>query len=74
MKRKRFIKLLMSCGMSRNDAQKACIGVPREFDRHPEWGKFCYADFWDELNEYLFVRALMKLASGAVQEERHDRS
>lgn len=44
MKRKRFIKLLMSCGMSRNDAQKACIWVPREFAKHLEWGRFCYAD------------------------------
>lgn len=74
MTRKRFVKLLMHCGMSRNDAQKACIGVPLEFAKHPEWGRFCYADFWDELNEYLFARALMKLASGAVQEDCHDRS
>ena len=44
MKRKRFVKLLMPCGMSRNDAQKACTGVPREFAKHPECGRFCYAD------------------------------
>lgn len=52
----------------------ASCGVPRVFEQHPEWGRFCYADFWDELNEYLFARALMKLAAGAVQEDRHDRS
>lgn len=74
MTRKRFVKLMMSCGMSRNDAQKACTGVPREFAKHPEWGRFCYADFWGELHDYLLARALSKLASKVAQEERHDRS
>ena len=72
MKRKRFVKLMMSRGWDRNDAQKACTGVQREFEKHPEWGRFCYADFWDELHDYLLGCFLMKLASGAVQEERHD--
>lgn len=74
MKRKRFVKLLMSCGMSRNNAQKACIGVPREFAKHPEWGRFCYADFWGELHDYLLARALLKLASEVAREVHHDRS
>ena len=56
MTRKRFIKLYMSLGLSRNDVQNVCDAEARWYAEHPKWGNFCYADFWDQIMDFYEVK------------------
>ena len=53
MTKNRFIKLYMSLGLSRNDVQNLCDAEARWYAEHPKWGNFCYADFWDQIMDFL---------------------